>query len=154
MQIDAHHAGRGVVIPYRDKSASDPGASDVERGEQRENRESEAEMGKCSVAVETHAQYLRTLYRNAASAIRERPRFQDDGIDDERKRKRGYCQVKAFETQRWRADDEACKRRYNTCREGSTRLARRAGSHEANSATNKRTRDTPTNVSGSVGLIS
>src|SRR6266851_4003494 len=61
VQVDAHDACRGVIIPDRDKGASNPASPDVERGEQRDNREAEAEVGKGRIAVETHAQYFRTL---------------------------------------------------------------------------------------------
>ena len=77
VQIDTHDAGRGVVIAYRDKGAADAAAADIERGEQSEDREAEAQIGKGGVAVETDAEDLRTLHRNATSAVGDHPRLQD-----------------------------------------------------------------------------
>src|SRR5712671_1381606 len=50
MQVDSHDAGGGVVIADRDKGAADAAATDVERGEQRENRKAEAEICERGVA--------------------------------------------------------------------------------------------------------
>src|SRR5712691_4649701 len=55
VQIDAHDTRGGVVIAYRNKRAADPAAPDIERGEQREDSEAEAEMGKGGIAVEADA---------------------------------------------------------------------------------------------------
>jgi len=40
MQIDAHHAGRGVVVSYATKARPNPAAPDVERREQRQGSQS------------------------------------------------------------------------------------------------------------------
>ena len=113
VQVDAHDAGRGVVVADRDKGAADAAAPDVERGQQRQDGEAKAEIGEGGVAVEADAEDLRPLHRNAAGAIGEPPRLQDHGVDDEGERQRGDGEVKPLQPQRRRADDQAGQCRHH-----------------------------------------
>ena len=107
VQIDAHDARGRVVVADRDKGAADAAAADVEGGEQRQDREAEAEMREGGIAVEADAEDFRPLHRDTAGAVGQPTRLQDHRVDDEGEGQRGDREIETLEPQRRRADDEA-----------------------------------------------